>query len=139
MRAQQAQTEISILHLILVHSSKYLVDFAELIARYEIGVSAVTAVIERLIRNFQRKRWAVERSRFTLTPSASAEQPDRLTSNERGSLRSPLEAIAILTLSAAAATAERERERESRARGKLVSSFNSFQLPPSSSLARSAG
>ena len=66
---------------------------------------------QRLIINFQRKRWASERSRFALTPSA--EQSDRMTSNERGSLlRSPLEAIAILTPSA-----EREREGESEREG----------------------
>ena len=82
-----------------------------------------TAVTERLILNFERKRWASERSRFALTLSLlrRAAQPDRMTSNERGSLlRSPVEAIAILTPSAAT---ERERasEREISLEFQLVS------------------
>ena len=82
-----------------------------------------TAVTERLILNFERKRWASERSRFALTLSLlrRAAQPDRMTSNERGSLlRAPLEAIAILTPSAAT---ERERasEREISLEFQLVS------------------
>ena len=71
-----------------------------------------TAATEREVNSELPAKTVGERE-VTVRPHSllrPAAQPDRMTSNERGSLlRSPLEDIAILTPSAAA---ERERESE---------------------------